>query len=193
VVLIAHNPEWSMRFKLISDRLRRELRSVALSVDHIGSTSVPGLASKDRVDVMITVATISDAAKVQLDAALQDGGFQMSIDSADHRPPGDDSSPDEWKKFYVRGTHADFPFHSNIHVRALGRRNHAYALLFRDYLRANADAAKAYEAVKFRLAEHIATIETYVDIKDPVCDIAMAGARAWAERSGWNVASAMSR
>jgi GrpB-like predicted nucleotidyltransferase (UPF0157 family) len=78
------------------------LGELYLSIDHIGSTSVPGLGAKDRIDVQITVEKIDEAYKALLDKALVGGGFQASRWNEDHRPPGDASPGDDWNKNYFR-------------------------------------------------------------------------------------------
>jgi GrpB-like predicted nucleotidyltransferase (UPF0157 family) len=67
-----------------------------------------------------------------------------------------------------------------------GRANQRYAVLFRDYLRVDSAAASAYGQVKVALARyHGEDVDAYYAIKDPVCDILMAGAEAWAATVGW--------
>jgi len=74
----------------------------------------------------------------------------------------------------------------NLHVRLQGRSNQRYALLFRDYLRAHPRAAAAYGQAKTALAHyHADDIEAYYGVKDPVCDIIIAGAESWAAATGW--------
>ncbi len=74
----------------------------------------------------------------------------------------------------------------NIHVRVEGRPNQRYALLFRDYLRGHSATAAAYGLVKVHLAKCVAdNVEAYYDVKDPVCDIIMENANAWAAAIDW--------
>ena len=76
----------------------------------------------------------------------------------------------------------------NVHVRAAGRPNQRYPLLFRDYLRAHPLAAQAYAQAKKALAAHGPTDwQLYYDVKDPVCDIIMAGAEDWAASLPWRI------
>ena len=71
-------------------------------------------------------------------------------------------------------------------MRVAGRANQRYAMLFRDYLRANAAMADAYGQVELALAAHHADdVEAYYAIKDPVCDVIMGGAEGWAAATGW--------
>ena len=76
----------------------------------------------------------------------------------------------------------------NLHVRRAMSANGRYALLFRDYLRAHPLAAAAYEQAKVALVQHGPTDwDLYYDVKDPVCDIIMAGDEEWAVSSGWHI------
>jgi GrpB-like predicted nucleotidyltransferase (UPF0157 family) len=51
-----YNPEWPRRYQALSTEIRTALRDVALDVEHVGSTSVEGLAAKDVIDIDLTVA-----------------------------------------------------------------------------------------------------------------------------------------
>jgi len=63
------------------------LGDLVLAIDHIGSTSVPGLGAKDVIDVQVTVADLDDP---RLGPALARGGYQLRPDRVeDHRPFGD--------------------------------------------------------------------------------------------------------
>ena len=75
---------------------------------------------------------------------------------------------------------------TNIHIRVQGRFNQQYPLLCRDYLRTHKSAADAYGRVKQELARYFPDdVGAYYDIKDPVFDILMAGAREWADQLDW--------
>jgi GrpB-like predicted nucleotidyltransferase (UPF0157 family) len=75
---------------------------------------------------------------------------------------------------------------ANLHIREKGRFNQQYALLCRDFLRSHPIAAQAYALIKQRLAARFADDEdAYYDIKDPVFDIIVDGAREWALRTDW--------
>jgi GrpB-like predicted nucleotidyltransferase (UPF0157 family) len=77
----------------------------------------------------------------------------------------------------------------NLHVRRAGSANGRYALLFRDYLCAHPLAAAAYGQAKHALAAHDPNDwDLYYDVKDPICDILMAGAEDWAATTGWSLA-----
>jgi GrpB-like predicted nucleotidyltransferase (UPF0157 family) len=59
VTIVPHRPEWPTEFYAIARALRIALGDSALRIDHIGSTAVPGLAAKDRIDVQVSVAELS--------------------------------------------------------------------------------------------------------------------------------------
>jgi GrpB-like predicted nucleotidyltransferase (UPF0157 family) len=181
VEIVAYREDWPREFERIAERLRSALGDLAARIDHIGSTSVPGLASKDRIDVQIGVASLDRL--TGFDEAMRRAGYERRAGIVrDHRPPGDQSADDEWRKyFYVpRGDRA-----TNVHVREVGRHNWRYALLFRDYLRARPAAAAGYAEAKRRLVLLAIDTNTYADAKDPICDIIMAAAEDWAAHTAW--------
>jgi GrpB-like predicted nucleotidyltransferase (UPF0157 family) len=186
VEIVPYNPEWPEWFLQAKKRLKETLGSLAISIDHIGSTSVPSLGSKNRIDIQITVAEISDASKESLDEKLVTNGFSKTRNETDHRPPGDESPEIQWRKFYLSGTHPSLPFRTNIHIRARGAANQIYPLLFRDYLRKHVEARDTYFSLKKALAEYLADdSEAYTVAKDPGCDLVMISARDWARRNDW--------
>jgi len=59
--ILPYQPTWPDEYHRIAARLRRGLGDLALRIDHIGSTAVPGLAAKDIIDIQVTVAALDDA------------------------------------------------------------------------------------------------------------------------------------
>jgi GrpB-like predicted nucleotidyltransferase (UPF0157 family) len=183
--IVPPSPAWPAAFRAIGAALRESLGPLALRIDHIGSTSVPGLAAKDVIDVQVTVAALDLPA---LAPGFLGAGFVPAPDNPrhDHRPPGDISTDDDWAKLYfhpVPGAFGGRRIH--MHVRAAGRANQRYALLFRDYLRAHPSAADAYAELKRRLAALGLDTAVYAEVKDPACDLIMHAAEPWAARTGW--------
>ena len=176
-----YDPRWPAQFASLGRALRTTLGPRALAIHHIGSTSVPGLAAKDVIDVQVTVARLN----VPIRAALEDLGFMYRERVVqDHCPPGQALDPNELeKRFYSR---PDPRVH--LHVREAGRYNQRYALLCREYLRAHPMARDAYAEIKRQLARYFpADQAAYYAIKDPVFDTLMAGAFIWAEATRWSV------
>ena len=179
IVIEPYDEAWPARFRQLGGAIREALGDDALRIDHIGSTSVPGLVAKDIIDVQITVAALDDRHL----AGLTGIGATATAITTDHTPPGM-SLPDEElrKRLYKLNP----PTAANIHIREDGRFNQRYALLCRDYLRSHPDAADAYGEIKQQLARHLPDdVEAYYDVKDPTFDLFMAGARDWAEWTGW--------
>lgn len=183
IKILPYNAVWSTEFQRIGATLRHILGDYALRINHIGSTSVPGLAAKDIIDVQISVAALTPP----IEAAMSAHGFRRhaTIDH-DHQPPSMVTDPAQWTKWLFHEPSDYRP--CNLHMRIEGRANQRYALLFRDYLRAHPLAAQAYAQVKLALAaRHADDIAYYYDIKDPVCDIIMAGAEGWAQQNRWEL------
>lgn len=182
IEIVPYDQRWSVEFRRIGAPLRKAMGDLAVRIDHIGSTAVPGLAAKDVIDVQVTVATLDAGALVPALAPL--GYTLWEGITGDHVPPGRDDPPEEWRKLFFRAPEGQR--RTNLHIRQVGRANQRYALLFRDYLRADPRVVGAYEQVKEVLARlHPADLDAYYDVKDPVCDIIMVAAECWAARTSY--------
>jgi GrpB-like predicted nucleotidyltransferase (UPF0157 family) len=170
VVIVPYDSSWPGRFARLGTALRNALGATALRIDHIGSTAVPGLASKPVIDIQISVASLGplDAYQVPL-AGL---GYRFHPDN-----------PDLTKRFFrepagERRTH--------IHVREIGSWSEQLALLFRDYLRAHAEDADRYAELKYRLAAAYGRDrEGYTEAKGPLIWKIVANAHVWSMKTGW--------
>lgn len=172
-----YNHQWPAEYAIIEDLLNRALTGIAVGIDHIGSTSVRGLAAKNIIDIQITVADLGDP---RLTPAFE----ELGATATDHRPPGSQSQSGAWDKRYFRAPESWRPTH--LHVREQHRPNQRYALLFRDYLRQSPNAAAAYSAIKTALARlHPNDTQAYYDVKDPACDLIMDAAERWAAVVAW--------
>lgn len=176
-LLVPYDAAWPKRYAVLRAAILGEIGSDVLRVDHVGSTSVPGLASKDVIDIQVTVARLSDADEWP-DVI---GTFVRRDNFKDHVPPGGTAGPD-WEKRYWSSREP----RSHMHVRVADAANHRYALLFRDYLRANREPVVAYERLKFGLAQVCENTAEYADLKDPGCDLILQAAERWAKSVGWN-------
>jgi GrpB-like predicted nucleotidyltransferase (UPF0157 family) len=156
------------------------LGDLALRIDHIGSTAVPGLAAKDVIDVQITVADLSQELLLAMSAL---GYTQAAKNWRDHRPYHVDSVESEWEKWFFYPPPGQRRTHT--HVRVAGRANQRYPLLSRDYLRTHSATAEAYAELKRRLAQKLADPDTYPDVKDPAVDLIYLAAEEWAKITGW--------
>jgi GrpB-like predicted nucleotidyltransferase (UPF0157 family) len=184
VVVVPHQDRWQTEFREAAAHLRRVLGDLATRIDHIGSTSVLGLAAKDIIDIQVTVPDIDNTAAL-CGAMIQPGGYRQRGEfNEDHVPVGADPEPSEWRKLNFRESEGARVIH--VHVREHGRLNQRYALLFRDYLRSDRTSAKLYEQVKTRLALLFPqTLDAYLYIKDPACDLIMQSAERWSQQTAW--------
>jgi GrpB-like predicted nucleotidyltransferase (UPF0157 family) len=177
VTIQPYSEQWPREFARLARRIRSALGERALRIDHIGSTAVPGLAAKDRIDVQVAVADLSDANPLGAAGFVEFGPYE------DHCPPGLERVSEDWQKRFFQTDDGDRA--ANIHVRVEGRANERYALLFRDYLRGHAAAVAAYAELKRRLAAELRDVGRYADVKDPACDLIMAAAEDWAVATSW--------
>ena len=155
--IVAPSPGWPAEFAEVATPLRAALGGLALRIDHIGSTAVPGLAAKDVIDLQVTVTALDAAALAPGFARV---GFLPAPGAFGGRP-------------------------INLHVRVAGHANQRYALLFRDYLRAHPLAAQAYGELKRRLAALGLDTAVYAEVKDPACDLILLAAEPWARHTRW--------
>ncbi len=137
IVVVAYEPEWPHLFAELGANLRGVLGSVAVRIDHIGSTAIPGMAAKPVIDVQISVGAFAPLDAFRM--PLAELGFLYRA-----------GNPDLSKRYFreapgTRRTH--------IHVRLAGSWSEQFALLFRDYLREHEAEAAWYSGVKMRLAE----------------------------------------
>jgi len=180
VEIIPYQPCWPEEFQAIAQVLRRELGETAVRIDHIGSTSVPGLAAKDIIDIQITVQSFTErltAVMLTLGYVIPEGVWR------DHRPPTVTGPDHQWEKLFFRQPPTQRP--TNTHVRLAGHANQRFALLFRDYLRAHPASSAAYAELKRRLAAHLTDSARYPEVKDPAVDLIYFAAEAWAEAVDW--------
>jgi GrpB-like predicted nucleotidyltransferase (UPF0157 family) len=171
VISIAdYDPAWPVRFAELAARLRQALGDVALRIDHIGSTSVPGLAAKPVIDIQISVARLEPVDPFR--APLVGLGYVYR-----------ESNPERTKRYFREPLGEP---RTHVHVRRAGSFSEQFPLLFRDYLRVDPAAAAEYAVVKRRLAaEFPHDGQGYTDAKATVVWRLVHQADDWAQRTGW--------
>ena len=146
VQVVDYDPAWPARFAAIRDRIAPALGSAAQSIEHVGSTSVPGLAAKPVIDIDVVVA---DAAASQ--AAIQ------ALETLGYQHRGQMGIKDREAMAAPEGTERH---HLYVCLAgSLALRNH---LAVRNHLRANASDRAAYDALKRRLAREVPDMDSYV-------------------------------
>ncbi|WP_299036513.1 dephospho-CoA kinase [uncultured Pseudokineococcus sp.] len=169
-VLVPPDPTWPAQAERVLARVRRAAGERALSVEHVGSTSVPGLPAKDVLDVQVVVDDLATAQRVADD--LREAGLVRLPGEWADELPGGGTTP---KCF---AANADPERAVNCHVRPrVGRASDVLAL--RDHLRAHPAERAAYAALKARLAaEPHASVDEYASRKGPWIRAALERARA---------------
>lgn len=142
VLVVPYRAEWKTLFEEEAARLRLLMGAAALSVEHVGSTAVEGMDAKPIVDLLVGVRDFGEAASWIPKLAAH--GYEF-------RP--DEDIPD--RLFFAKGARELRTHHlsladasSNFYTRHV---------LFRDYLRAHAEARDEYRALKHRLAREFPT------------------------------------
>jgi GrpB-like predicted nucleotidyltransferase (UPF0157 family) len=162
IVLAEYDPEWPKWFERAEGQIRGALGDAALRIDHVGSTSVPGLAAKPLIDVSLVVddTTDEEAYVPQLEAV----GYVLRV-----------REPDWFEHRLLRGQ--DPPV--NLHVFPPGCEEVERMLVFRDWLRSNDADRELYERTKRELAQQDwKYVQNYADAKTAVVGEILARAQA---------------
>jgi dephospho-CoA kinase len=180
--LASHDETWRDQGRRLCARVAFAAGPLGLGVEHTGSTAIPGIRAKDVIDLQLAVRSLDDADTIR--PALADAGFPPFPGVWTDHPKLVDPDPAHWQK-RLHGS-ADPARVVHLHVRDVHSPGWRYALLFRDWLRAEPEDAAAYEAEKMRLASMHETIGAYADAKEPWFDAALPRAEKWAGRVGWS-------
>ena len=160
IVISDHDPSWATRAAVLIHSIRLGLGPIALSVEHIGSTSVPGLAAKAIIDVLLVVRDL-DAEQTYVEP-LQALGLQLRVREAGHR--------------MLRTAELDV----HLHVLPRGTSEEVAYLDLRDWLRVNTADRELYESTKRALAARTwEDMNLYADAKSEVIGQVLARARQW--------------
>jgi GrpB-like predicted nucleotidyltransferase (UPF0157 family) len=162
IKLAEYDPAWVEQFAREEIRIRTALGSRAVGVHHVGSTSVPGLAAKPVVDIVLLVGDSADESAYvpQLEAA----GYVLHL-----------REPDWWEHRLLKDHNPDV----QIHVFTVGSSEVERMLLFRDRLRSHIEERDLYERTKRELAaRQWVYTQDYADAKSSVVEGVIARANA---------------
>ena len=184
VEIVGSDGAWPDAFRDVANRLWTVLGERAVRIDHIGSTSVPGLASKDVIDVQVSVERAGELDDVA--RTLEEAGWTAHPDlDGDHHVPGWSHDGTDRRKRFV--TEPAGSRRVNVHIRVMGQPNQRYPLLFRDYLRTHPLSVEAYATFKRDLAGLLPNdLRRYAETKDAVCDLISFAAEDWATEIAWD-------
>lgn len=133
IVVVEHDPAWADRYQVERSRIAHALGDRALRIEHIGSTSVPGLAAKPIIDIDLSVADVDDESGYLAD--LEQAGYVLRVREPAHR--------------MFRTPELDV----HLHICTTGSYWERRHLVFRDWLRTHPDDRQRYEDVKRDLAQ----------------------------------------
>ncbi|HLG62059.1 MAG TPA: GrpB family protein [Ktedonosporobacter sp.] len=152
ILLVEYDPEWPRLFEREAARIRAALGERVLLLEHVGSTSVPGLAAKPRIDIVLAVADSSDEPAYV--TPLEVAGYVLHL-----------REPDWFQHRLFKGPDTAV----NLHVFTQGCSEIDRMLLFRDWLRRNEADRQLYERTKKGLArQNWKYTQNYADAKTSV-------------------------
>jgi GrpB-like predicted nucleotidyltransferase (UPF0157 family) len=153
--IVPYDADWPRAFRVERDRIAAALGTLALRIDHNGSTAIPGLAAKPIIDIQISVERLHPILAYAPGLAQLDYVHEPHPDDIFcpffHRPPA-------------------WPHTHHVHVVEAGGEEERRTLAFRDYLRKHGDEAREYEVLKRRLAPQyraadLSSRQRYADAK----------------------------
>ncbi|HEV3340891.1 MAG TPA: GrpB family protein [Pirellulales bacterium] len=167
IQILDYDPRWQDKYQTHSARISAAVGATALRIEHIGSTSVPGLAAKPIIDILVVVA--DSAIESAYLPRLESAGYVLRV-----------REPEFHEHRMFRTPERDV----HIHVFSLGSPEIERYLVFRDRLRTNSDDRLRYEKTKRDLAARSwDDMNAYADAKTEVVEGILARARAEAERA----------
>ena len=161
VYLAEYDPAWPKAFARQEARIASALGGMALQIEHVGSTSVPGLAAKPVIDILLVVPDSGDEEAYL--PAMEAAGYELRIREPD---------------FHEHRMFVDHDPKTQVHVLSEGDEEIERYLLFRDRLRTDEADRALYERTKRELAQREWTyVQNYADAKGVVVEEIIARAR----------------
>ena len=170
IQIVDYDPEWPRLYQREAARVRSTLGERVLLLEHVGSTSVPGLAAKPKIDMLLVVQNTADEPSYVPD--LEAAGYVLTI-----------REPDWYEHRVFKGPDTDI----NLHVFSSGCTEIERMLLFRNWLRRNASDRRLYERTKRELARtNWKYVQNYADAKTSVVNEILARAQKGSETTSHN-------
>ena len=162
IVVVDYDPAWPERFRGEEAKIRAALGEAAIAIEHIGSTSVPGLAAKPIVDILLVVEDSGE--EVSYLPALEEAGYVLRV-----------REPDFHEHRMFRTPEKDV----HLHVYSAGSPEIERYLLLRDRLRENGEERELYVGTKRELARRDwPSMQHYAEAKTEVIEGIIARAAA---------------
>ena len=160
LVISDYDPAWPELYRREEERIRAVLGRTVIRLDHVGSTSVPGLAAKPVVDIMLVVADAADEDSYV--ARLEAVGYRLAV-----------REPDWHEHRLFKGPDTNV----NVHTFSEGCSEVERMVAFRDWLRMHDDDRELYESAKRDLAaREWKYVQNYADAKSAVVEEILARA-----------------
>ena len=161
VEIVDHDPSWAVKFEAERPRLAGVFDGKVIGIEHIGSTSVPGLCAKPIVDILVGLR------ELELSAEEIEGMERLGYEYlGEFGLPG--------RLYFRKGE----PRTHHVHVVAHGGDHWKRHLFFRDALRSDPEELRRYDELKRRLAAEGHSREAYTELKTPFIREVEARARA---------------
>ena len=161
VQIVDYDPQWPLLFEREAARVQRTLGDQVLLLEHIGSTSVPGLAAKPKIDMLLVVADSAD--ELAYVPNLEAAGYVLQV-----------REPDWYEHRMFKGPDTDV----NLHVYPFGCQEIDRVLLFRNWLSSHTSDRQLYERTKRELARvNWKYMQNYADAKTTAVEEILARAQ----------------
>jgi Uncharacterized conserved protein len=171
VEIAPYDADWPKQFRHLAEGMRQAFGPVAIRIDHIGSTAIPGLAAKPIIDIQVSVADFEPLDLYRL--PLEELGYVFRA-----------QNPELTKRYFRESPGSP---RTHVHVRRAGSWAEQFSLLFRDYLRLHTEEAQRYEQIKRDLADQYRDDRHgYTDAKQPFIWELMGRADRWSQEVGWS-------
>ncbi len=159
VVLVDYDPAWPALYAETAAHIQEACGKLVIEIEHVGSTSIPGIKAKPYLDIMPGFSTFDDGFKVV--PAMESMGYESR---GEYGIPG--------RHYFSKWTEADDRvWKHNVHGYAVGHVEWVRHLIFRDALRAESALRNEYEALKLELAVRFRDdVDPYSDAKSEFVD-----------------------
>ena len=172
VVIVNYDPKWPKLFEKEKKLILGAIGHIIIRIEHIGSTSIPGLGAKPIIDILVAINQLSDAKKCI--EPLQMIGYEYQPGHEAHIP----------ERRYFRKGEPPTEQHYHLHMVELKSDFWKKHLLFRDHLRAHPEVSQEYQELKKQLAvEYGKNREGYTEAKTSFIESIVVKARAEKEDS----------
>jgi GrpB-like predicted nucleotidyltransferase (UPF0157 family) len=140
IVIVPYDPAWAEQYAEEACEVREALGDLVVRIDHVGSTSVPGLAAKPVIDIQLSVGSLQPLSRIR--DLLAHIGYT-------HAPDPDEAFERVYPLFRKP---ANWPSTHHLHACTAGSEQERRHIAFRDYLRDHPETAAEYVDLKRRLA-----------------------------------------